>query len=38
MRRVAELARQNFGVVEEPMAYKGTMRRDPATAPEPAAP
>ena len=25
---VAELAAQNFGVVEEPMAYKGTMQRD----------
>src|ERR687883_524745 len=26
--RVAELNARNFGVVEEPMAYKGTMRRD----------
>jgi aryl-alcohol dehydrogenase-like predicted oxidoreductase len=25
--RVAELAEKNFGVVEEPMAYKGTMER-----------
>ena len=25
--RVAELATENFGVVEEPMAYKGTMER-----------
>jgi aryl-alcohol dehydrogenase-like predicted oxidoreductase len=25
--RVAELASRNFGVVEEPMAYKGTMER-----------
>src|SRR5687768_16631280 len=25
--RVAELARENFGVVEEPMAFKGTMER-----------
>jgi len=37
MRRVAELARQNFGVVEEPMAYKGTMHREPSTEPQPAA-
>jgi aryl-alcohol dehydrogenase-like predicted oxidoreductase len=27
MRRVAELASRNFDVVEEPMAYKGTMER-----------
>jgi aryl-alcohol dehydrogenase-like predicted oxidoreductase len=26
--RVAELAATNFGVDEEPMVYKGTMRRD----------
>jgi aryl-alcohol dehydrogenase-like predicted oxidoreductase len=26
--RVAELAAENFGVVEEPMAYKGTMARE----------
>jgi aryl-alcohol dehydrogenase-like predicted oxidoreductase len=26
--RVAELAARNFGVVEEPMAYKGTMQRN----------
>ena len=26
--RVAELAARNFGVVEEPMAYKGTMERE----------
>jgi aryl-alcohol dehydrogenase-like predicted oxidoreductase len=29
--RVAELASRNFGVVEEPMAYKGTMERAEAT-------
>jgi aryl-alcohol dehydrogenase-like predicted oxidoreductase len=29
--RVAELNARNFGVTEEPMAYKGTMRRDPAS-------
>ncbi|MDQ3699023.1 MAG: aldo/keto reductase [Gemmatimonadota bacterium] len=34
--RVAELAARSFGVDEEPMAYKGTMARDPATA-EPSA-
>lgn len=34
MARIAELNAQNFGVVEEPMAYKGTMHRD---AGEPAA-
>jgi aryl-alcohol dehydrogenase-like predicted oxidoreductase len=28
MARVAELAARNFGVEEEPMVYKGTMRRD----------
>jgi aryl-alcohol dehydrogenase-like predicted oxidoreductase len=28
LERVAELAARNFGVVEEPMAYKGTMTRD----------
>jgi len=28
MARVAELAARNFGVDEEPMAYKGTMRRE----------
>jgi aryl-alcohol dehydrogenase-like predicted oxidoreductase len=28
--RVAELNARNFGVVEEPMAYKGTMHRDAA--------
>ena len=42
MRRVAELARQNFGIVEEPMTYKGTMHRpsdaDASRAPQPAAP
>ncbi|HEX5437674.1 MAG TPA: aldo/keto reductase [Gemmatimonadaceae bacterium] len=27
MQRVAELAARNFGVTEEPMAYKGTMQR-----------
>jgi aryl-alcohol dehydrogenase-like predicted oxidoreductase len=30
--RVAELAARNFGVVEEPMAYKGTMERDALSA------
>ena len=30
MSRVAELATGNFGVEEEPMAYKGTMERVPA--------
>jgi len=30
--RVAELAARNFGVVEEPMAYKGTMERAEATS------
>jgi aryl-alcohol dehydrogenase-like predicted oxidoreductase len=29
--RVAELAAGNFGVVEEPMAYKGTMTREEGT-------
>jgi aryl-alcohol dehydrogenase-like predicted oxidoreductase len=29
LERVAELAAQNFGVAEEPMAYKGTMERQP---------
>jgi aryl-alcohol dehydrogenase-like predicted oxidoreductase len=28
MQRVAGLAEKNFGVVEEPMSYKGTMTRD----------
>jgi len=28
--RVAELNAENFGVVEDPMAYKGTMHRDAA--------
>src|SRR3954465_12486834 len=32
MRRVAELNERNFGVTEEPMAYKGTMTRETATA------
>jgi aryl-alcohol dehydrogenase-like predicted oxidoreductase len=32
MERVAELARTNFGVDEEPMAYKGTMERGGAGA------
>jgi aryl-alcohol dehydrogenase-like predicted oxidoreductase len=32
LRRVAELAERNFGVDEEPMAYKGTMERpEPGT-------
>jgi len=30
--RVAELAARNFGVVEEPMAYKGTMERGAPSA------
>jgi aryl-alcohol dehydrogenase-like predicted oxidoreductase len=30
--RVAELNETNFGVVEEPMAYKGTMTREPGGA------
>jgi aryl-alcohol dehydrogenase-like predicted oxidoreductase len=29
MNRIAELAAQNFGVDEAPMAYKGTMTREP---------
>jgi aryl-alcohol dehydrogenase-like predicted oxidoreductase len=32
MRRVAELNEKNFGVVEEPMSYKGTMTREPAAS------
>jgi aryl-alcohol dehydrogenase-like predicted oxidoreductase len=32
LERVAELASRNFGVVEEPMAYKGTMERAEATS------
>ena len=32
MERVAELAHANFGVEEEPMAYKGTMERGAASA------
>ena len=32
MRRVAELNQKNFGVVEEPMSYKGTMTREPAAS------
>ena len=36
MRRIAELAQHNFGVVEEPMAYKGTMHREAPVASEPA--
>jgi len=32
MRRVAELNATNFGVVEDPMSYKGTMTRDPASS------
>jgi aryl-alcohol dehydrogenase-like predicted oxidoreductase len=31
MERVAELNRENFGVTEEPMSYKGTMTRDPSS-------
>ena len=30
--RVAELAARNFGVVEEPMAYKGTRERSAPSA------
>jgi len=32
MRRVAQLNETNFGVVEEPMSYKGTMTREPAAS------
>lgn len=32
MARVAALEQTNFGVTEEPMAYKGTMTREPAAA------
>jgi aryl-alcohol dehydrogenase-like predicted oxidoreductase len=32
MRRVAELNERNFGVVEEPMSYKGTMTREESGA------
>jgi aryl-alcohol dehydrogenase-like predicted oxidoreductase len=32
LRRVAALNETNFGVVEEPMSYKGTMTREPATS------
>ena len=32
MRRVAELNATNFGVVEEPMSYKGTMTREPESS------
>ena len=32
MARVAELDARNYGVTEEPMAYKGTMTRDAAVA------
>jgi aryl-alcohol dehydrogenase-like predicted oxidoreductase len=31
LHRIAELASRNFGVVEEPMTYKGTMDRSEAT-------
>ncbi len=37
MSRVADLAARNFGVDEEPMAYKGTMERD-IPAPRPPSP
>jgi diketogulonate reductase-like aldo/keto reductase len=33
MRRVADLASENFGVEEEPMAYKGTMQRSTEVRP-----
>ena len=33
MQRIAELAAVNFGVDEEPMAYKGTMHREPDAIP-----
>jgi aryl-alcohol dehydrogenase-like predicted oxidoreductase len=32
MQRVAELNATNFGVVEDPMSYKGTMTREPASS------
>jgi len=35
--RVAELNASNFGVQEEPMSYKGTMRRDEVRQPAEAA-
>jgi aryl-alcohol dehydrogenase-like predicted oxidoreductase len=31
MRKIDELSRKNFGVVEEPMVYKGTMERHAAS-------
>jgi aryl-alcohol dehydrogenase-like predicted oxidoreductase len=31
MQRVADLAEKNFGIVEEPMSYKGTMSRETAS-------
>jgi aryl-alcohol dehydrogenase-like predicted oxidoreductase len=31
MRKIEELNRKNFGVVEDPMVYKGTMERDAAS-------
>ncbi|MGH7633570.1 MAG: aldo/keto reductase, partial [Gemmatimonadaceae bacterium] len=34
MERIAALNATNFGVTEEPMAYKGTMTREGATRPE----
>jgi aryl-alcohol dehydrogenase-like predicted oxidoreductase len=37
MARIAELNESNFGVQEEPMSYKGTMRRNDAQQPVEAA-
>jgi hypothetical protein len=37
MARIAELNESNFGVQEEPMSYKGTMRRDESQQPVEAA-
>jgi len=37
MARIAELNEQNFGVQEEPMSYKGTMKREDARQPAEAA-
>jgi aryl-alcohol dehydrogenase-like predicted oxidoreductase len=36
MAQVAELHERNFGIVEEPMSYKGTMTRNENTAAQPA--
>jgi aryl-alcohol dehydrogenase-like predicted oxidoreductase len=37
MARIAELNESNFGVQEEPMSYKGTMKREDARQPAEAA-